>query len=403
MKRKILPIFVLTATLFSSPSEAQKNAAFAVTAAVKGNFNWNVIREIDLSTGEVIRTIYDPAINTSINITAAPGTVLKPIGLKGPATGYGVAAAAFDAVHNRLYFTNMRGNALSYFDLAAKDVNVVVNNNDAFNTGDKHNEGNVITRMAFAADGFGYAITNDGKGFIRFTTDQNSSVTNLGQLTDGSKNGKMSVHSQATSWGGDMVGDAYGNLYLVTYRNHLFKINPNTRVADYLGEIKGIPTDFTSNGAVVSDDGELIVSSATVTHNYYRINISTLTATPVQKKEAQLFNSSDLANSNLLYQKKGKPNLLFNEIKGNTAISVFPNPVTTKFFNVQFDQVPAGRYNLLLTDASGRAVISKSVVVAMKGQVEKVSLPRTAGGGTFFIKLLGDTASNTYNEKLVVQ
>lgn len=400
MKQKILPIFSIAAVLFSSQSYSQKNAAFAVTAANKGNYNWNVIREIDLSTGEVIRTIYDPMVNKTIGYKAIQGTELKP---NGPATGYGVAAAAFDAQHNRLYFTNMRADALSFFDLATSQLNVVVNNNPAFNTGNKNDEANVITRMAFTADGVGYAISNNGKGFIKFTTDDKPTITNLGALVDHSKNGKMSIHAQATSWGGDMVGDAYGNLYLVTYRNHIFRINPNTKVAEYLGQIKGIPAEFTSNGAVVSDEGELIVSSATVTNNYYKVNIATLDATPIQKKETSVYNSSDLANSNLLYQKKGLPNQLFNDIRSNNDLSVFPNPVVTKTFNVQFNKVPAGRYNLVLTDASGRTVLSKALTIAMKGQVEKVSLPKATGGGSYFVKLIGGSGVAAYNQQLVVQ
>jgi hypothetical protein len=403
MKRRILPILAVSALLLYSQSYAQKNTAFAVTASTKGNFEWTVIREIDLSTGEVIRTLYDPGVNKAINFRAAPGTELKTTGMPTSATGSGVAAAAFDALHNRLYFTGMRANTLSYFDLSSNELNVVVNNSPAFNTGNKGNEANVITRMAFASDGYGYAITNDGKGFIRFTTDQKPTITNLGELIDGSKNGKMSIHTQCSSWGGDMVGDAYGNLYLVTYRNHIFKINPATRIADYLGAITGIPADFTSNGVVVDDDGELVVSSATVTSNYYRINISTLVATPVHKKETQVFNSSDLANSNLLYQTKGIDKLVFNEIRGNSAVSVYPNPVWNKTFSMQFDQVPSGKYNLVLTDASGRTVVSKALIIAVKGQVEKISLPRTSAGGLYLVKLTGNGNKAVYNDKIVVQ
>jgi signal transduction histidine kinase len=139
----------------------------------------------------------------------------------------------------------MKGSELMYFDLASEEANVVVDDNPSFNTGNKFEEGNVITRMAFASDGYGYAITNDGKNMIRFTTDQKPSISNLGELIDGKKNGTMSVHSQCSSWGGDMVGDTYGNLYMVTYRNHLFKINPKTRITDYLGPIKGLPAEFT--------------------------------------------------------------------------------------------------------------------------------------------------------------
>ncbi|MDQ6813823.1 MAG: T9SS type A sorting domain-containing protein [Bacteroidota bacterium] len=402
MNKRFIPIFSIAALIFSSQADAQKNTAFAVTAATKGNYNWNVIREIDLTTGEVLRTIYDPSVNKVVNYKSAIGTELKPNLTPLAATGSGVAAAAYDALHNRLYFTNMHGDALQYFDLNSKDLNVVVDNNPAFNTGVKNKEANVVTRMSFASDGFGYAISNDGNGFVRFSTDDQSKVTNLGALVDGSKNGKISIHDQATSWGGDVVGDAYGNLYLVTYRHHMFRINPKTRVADYLGQIKGVPEQFTSNGAVVSDDGHLIISSATVTDNYYQVNIATLEATPIQKTGTAVFNSSDLANSNLLYQKRGTPNLFFNDVKENTALSVFPNPATEKFFNLQFNHVPAGKYNMVLADASGRTVLSKSVIIALKGQVEHVVLPSTIGSGTYYVKLVGSLGAASFNQEVVV-
>jgi hypothetical protein len=374
-----------------------------VTGETKGNFTWNVIREIDLSSGEVIRTLYDPAGKKSVRYKLVSSVEKEALSLNS-ATGVGVAAAAFDALHNRLYFTNMRTNELMYFDLSSNDLNVVINDNPAFNTGDKNDEANVITRMAFASDGIGYAITNDGKNLIRFTTDQKPAVTNLGQLIDGKKNGTMSIHSQCSSWGGDMVGDAYGNLYLVTYRNHLFKLNPKTKVTDYLGQIKGLPAEFTSNGMVVNNEGELIVSSALLSDHYFKVNISTLDATAIKNND-KVFNSSDLANSNLLYQKNGgeTENIVANEVRGNQALSFYPNPVTNKTFSVHFEKVPMGKYNLLLTDAAGRNVVTKALTISLRGQVEKVSLPRAAAGGMYLMKLTGGNSKLFYSDKIVVQ
>lgn len=401
--KKILLCFITATLLASSQSKAQKNLAFAVTGETKGNFTWNVIREIDLSSGEVIRTVYDPAVNKSIHYTAVTGAKKENVSFSS-ATGSGVAAAAYDALHNRLYFTNMRSDELMYFDFNSGEQNVVIDNNPAFNTGDKNDEANIITRMAFASDGVGYAITNDGKSLIRFTTGQKPAVTNLGELIDGKKNGAMAIHAQASSWGGDMVGDAYGNMYLVTYRNHIFKINPTTRIADYLGQLKGIPEEFTSNAMVVNNEGDLIVSSATLSDNYYKVNISTLEATAVTKKEDKVFNCSDLANSNLLYQKKEETNrFLIDEAKDNHAISLYPNPVKDKTFSVQFNKVPAGRYNLVLTDAAGRNVISKALTISLAGQTEKVSLPRASAGGMYLMKLTGSNKNIYYSDKVVVQ
>jgi hypothetical protein len=291
-----------------------------------------------------------------------------------------------------------------YFDFNSNEQTVVVDNNPRFNTGSKFEEGNVITRMCFGSDGFGYALTNDGKSLIRFTTDQKPSVTNLGELIDGKKNGTMSVHSQCSSWGGDIVGDAFGNLYLVTYRNHMFKINPQTRVADYLGQVKGLPAEFTSNGMVVDDNGDAIVTSATMSDNYYRINMSTMEAVAINKTEEKVYNCSDLANGNMLYQSKTtKDRFAFNEVKGNNQVSIYPNPVPNKTFNVQFDKIPAGRYNLVLTDASGRAVLTRSLNIGFNGQLEKISMPRASGGGMYMVKLTGEDNKVVYNDKIVVQ
>ncbi len=403
MKHRILPSLTIAALLISSYSIAQKNTAFAVTAATKGDFTWNVIREIDLTTGEAVRTIYDPSVKKSINYKLASGEEKGNSSLAS-ATGSGVAAAAYDALHNRLYFTGMRSGTLMYFDFSSNDLNVVVNDNPAFNTGDKGDEANIITRMAFASDGVGYAITNDGKSLIRFTTDQKPAVTNLGQLIDGKKNGTMSIHAQCSSWGGDMVGDAYGNMYIVTYRNHIYKLNPKTRIADYLGQLKGLPGEFTSNGMVVNNDGDLIVSSATQSDNYYKVNIATLQATAINKKEDKVYNSSDLANSNLLYQKRGDADkFVWSEVNGNQALSMYPNPVPNKTFTVQFDKVPSGRYNLALIDAAGRDVINKAINISLPGQTEKVSLPRASGGGMYLMKLTGSNKNVFYSGKVAVK
>jgi hypothetical protein len=402
MKQKFLHSFTIVAALLSAQSYAQKNTAFAVTGQSKGNYTWNVVREIDLETGEVLRTIYDPMVNKAVKFRAAPGSEIKE-NLRS-ATGQGVAATAFDAVHNRLYFTNMRANELSYFDLNAGDINVVVNNNPAFNTGNKFDEGNVVTRMAFGADGVGYAITNDGKSLLRFTTDDKPAISNLGQLIDGRKNGTISIHSQATSWGGDMVGDAYGNLYLVSYRNHVFKINPITRIADYLGAIKGLPAEFTSNGMVVDNNGSVVVTSAISGDNYYRINMSTLQAVAVDKKEEKVFNSSDLANSNLLFQNKIADPLkpLINSSIAK-EINVFPNPVANKNFTVQFAKVPVGKYNLVMTDAAGKNVLARALSIGIAGQTERISIPKSAGGGVYLLKLTGADKQTMYSDKIVVQ
>lgn len=407
MKSLILP--TLAFTLFSAGALAQKARTFAITSNEKGGYVWNAVREIDLSTGEAIKTHFD---QSSKNIEIVADDLKSAANFRGgrPHHMYrmspmadGVAAAAFDERHNRLYYTCMRGMQLRYFDFNDNTTKVVYKQDKNLFDGSRFNEANVITRMSFASDGSGYALTNDGSHLIKFTTDQKATITDLGPLVDGKKNGTVSIHAQCSSWGGDMVGDAYGNLYVITYKNYIFKVNPKTRVADLVGQVKGLPAQFTSNGMAVNNDGEVVVSCATLADVYYKVNISTLQATALQKSGGLVYNASDLANSNLLFKNNAVSAPLFTELKGNNALSVYPNPVKGKTFTMQFDKLPAGKYNLVLTDASGRSVLSRSLNINTLGQVERINLPQASSSGMYLIKLTGQNRSIAYSDKIVVE
>ena len=401
MKKIILPALLLS-TLLVTQAKAQSNKAFAITSESKGSYNWSIVREIDLSTGEVIRTLYNPAENKAIAYETAAGSKLSNNNMQSAATYSGVAAAAFDAKHNRLYFSQMWTNELRYFDLNSNETKVVINDDNNYSTGVRNDESNIITRMTFAADGNGYALTNDGNQLIRFTTDNKPVITNLGPLLDSKNNNGIGVHNQCTSWGGDMIADVYGNLYLITYRNHIFKINIQTRVAEHVGTIKNLPATFTSNGAAVDANGDVFLSSAVNAENYYRVNLSTLEATLVDKKEATIYNASDLANANLAYKNTKAAPILAAEIIGNNAVSIYPNPAINKTFTVQFQKVPAGVYVVEMSDANGRKILAKTVTVNGM-QNEKVNLPKSSAVGLYMIKVTNNSGKAVYNDKVVVQ
>lgn len=491
MNKLFLHTFIVASALTSLNGFSQSNRAFAITGETKGSFNWNAVREIDLSTGEVVKTYYERSFTNNIEIVNTQNaridvdlstslrhpaqrrlfnqdkSIVNPdklplvvvdgkvtdkqvtdlntfdikqvdvfkgdaavtrwgnlaangvieITTKNGAVSFkdrrsniklqpmaeGVAAAAYDAKNNRLYYTPMRSTELRYFDLNSSTTKIVYEQNQPIFDGNRYDEANVITRMAFGSDGYGYALTNNGNNLIRFTTGAKAAFTNLGALTDGKDNSKVSVHAQATSWGGDMVGDIYGNLYLITYKNHLFKINPKTMVADYLGQVKGLPAEFTSNGMVADNNGQLVLSSAINAENYYHLNISTLEATPFQKTTGTVYNASDLANGNLLYQNAEVALKTRLDVLDNKAVSIFPNPVKGKVFSLRFDKLPAGKYDLQLNDANGKNVLQKSLSVNIHGQVEQINLPRTSAGGMYLIKLTGGDKKVVYDNKIVVE
>lgn len=400
MKKLFLPTLI-TATLFTNISNAQTNRAYAITGENKGNYVWTSVREIDLSNGTVVKTLFSNAIAANVNyrFINADGKNNTFIQSNIP-TANGVAASAYDAKNNRLYFCPMWNNDLRYFDLNNAQPTVVVNEDNHFSTGTRVDESNVITRMVFAADGNGYALTNDGKQFIKFTTDAKPTITNLGSLIDSKKN-EVSVHAQCSSWGGDLIADVYGNLYLFTYRNHVFKINIATRLAEHIGTVKNLPNNFTTNGAAVNENGEVFISSAVLTDNYYSINLSTLDAKPIDKTDATVYNSSDLANGNLAYRNT-KANPIVSDVVSNNNIAIYPNPSINKTFAVQFSKMPLGNYTVEVCDANGKKVITKNVIVSGL-QNEKINLPKGVAQGLYFVKVTNNNGKAIYSDKVVVQ
>lgn len=399
---------ILAGSLFSANAQSDR-FAYAITDATKEGFNWSVLRKIDLNTGE-----YSPVLFNGVDATAPVFDAVSKKQLSlAPDARYGnalnipfstgVAAAAYDPTHDRIYFTPMFIDQLRYIDLKTMQVYYVTDK--AFTgLGNMHNEeGKCITRMVITPDGTGYAISNDGNTFIQFTTGKNTKVTVLGALVDDPKNGTVSVHNRCSSFGGDMIADNEGNLYVISARNMVFKVGTDNRVATLLGSIQGLPASFTTNGAVVNADGNLVVCSAVDGSGSYVVNPKDWSA---QLLKGGAFHSSDLANSNYLATRKN-PNTI-DLINAKTAslsdrIQVYPNPVTNNVFTMQFTKVPSGDYTLQVTDANGKTIQSRRISVTMDSQVQQVSLSRLAGKGFYLVRLLNNAGQGVYEQKILVQ
>jgi len=181
---------------------------------------------------------------------------------------------------------------------------------------------------------------------------------------DDPANEGVSIHTKETSFGGDMISDNDGNLYILSAFNHVFKVNTTTRMATHLGAIQGLPENFTVNGAVVTADGSLLVSSAVDGSGYFTVTPSNWSAAPYALASG-VFRSSDLANSNYLAVVKPQPAIetLSQKTVVSDAVQVFPNPVTAKRFTVQFSKLPAGDYTVEVTDVAGKSMVQKRVAV----------------------------------------
>jgi hypothetical protein len=221
-----------------------------------------------------------------------------------------------------------------------------------------------------------------------------------------------------------MIADKDNNLWLVTANRAVYKISLESKVASYVGSIKGLPRGFSTNGAVAEGDSKVIVSSSSSTEGYYRFDLNTLQAEKVSEG-GTVFNASDLANATFAFEKKKKEEeqpkeevaqpvadvaearkpgsaTTENVIVAN-SISVFPNPVRERQFKLSFNDQKPGRYQIQLLDGAGKVVSVQQANVYNKIQVEEFRLPAQVAAGNYIVRVTSEDGSYVNTNKLIVQ
>ena len=456
MKKSLLLLVMISLITVAFSQKRKKSeqplTGYAITSVEKGGRSWKEVRLINITTGEEMKSVYQSkqeiesfnartgnpivkkdevaqkmaqkrVVNLDDELATAQGMKVKTVIIKNSISfdkpfATNSAAMAYDKKHERLYYTPMGFNQLRYIDL--KSNKIFYFENEPFgtvsNSGDAANQ---ICRMTIASDGNGYALTNDGNHLIRFTTDKNPVITDLGALNDDANNGNYSIHSRK-GFGGDMIADASGNLYVLMANRNVFKVSIESKVAAYLGTIKGLPDGFSTNGAMVEEGSKVIVASSESSIGYYRFDLTTMQAEKVSTN-ASVFNASDLANERLAFAKKKKDrkqNVLEEqklpieevtkktppqEVTPGNNISIYPNPATSGFVKVSFANQPAGRYHVDLLDISGKLIQSREVNVNSNMQIEEVRIPKTLSGGSYLLKVTNAANNISVTNKLVVQ
>lgn len=417
--RKSLPIvFLLLGTaLLTNPAEAQQTDrfAYAVTDVQPQGVNWNFLRKLNLQTGEYSQVLLsgnDASFlandATSKKQFAAPLLDKLYGNITNAAFGTGVAAMAYDKKNNRIYFTPMLIDQLRYIDLKTMKVFYVTDQAFTGKPQKSSDQGNIVTRMVIANDGNGYAMTNDATQLIRFTTGKKLVITDLGAVVDDQANKGISVHNSCSSFGGDIIADDDGNLYILSARNNVFKLNIESKVATHLGAITGLPAGFTVNGAAVNEENKIIVTSAVQASSLFSVDAKTLVAT-AYKTSGAVWQTSDLANGNLLVSGNKRTstidivnrNIVPNS--GDGKINIYPNPVTNNQFVIQFNQLEAGYYSVQVTDVAGRQVLQQSVTVGGENQAQTIKLNSSNTKGIYLVKVLDQSSKAVFSTKVLVQ
>ena len=399
--RKSLPSLslLLGAILLTNFAQSQSDRfAYAITDVQKEGVNWSYLRKLDLRNGQFTDVILNGTDAKQVAFDAVTKKELSGFATEvnrgfnmQPAFSSGVAAMAFDRRNNRLWYTPMFIDQLRYIDLRTMKVYYVTGQDFTGMAKKSADQGNIITRMTIGDDGNGYAMTNDGAHLIRFSTGKKINVVDLGMLADAPESKGVSVHSSCSSFGGDMIADNDGNLYVFSARNYVFKVNIETRVATYL-----------------TTDNKIMLGSAVDANNYYLVNPNDWNATAYPLTGG--WRSSDLANSNLLNTSKPtKPAIEtvsrvtpVEDLQTN-LVQVYPNPVVNNQFVIQFNRLEVGEYTIQVTDVMGRQILQRIVNVGSEDQVETVRLNPASAKGFYLVNVLDKNSKAVFSKKLIVQ
>ena len=389
-------------------------------------FKYNQFSILDIQSGKSIDEIYSPKTNCD-----SRGNEYQPYkahkedkeedSLQTPSGG-SIASMAYDYKSNRLFYVPLQLSELRYLDLKESKPSFTYLRNQSLNLlHNKEDVANQISRMTIGMDGFGYALTNDGEHLIKFNTQGNPTIQDLGVLIDNPKN-QVLVRSSCTSWGGDMVADINGNLYLVTARNHVFKVSLPSKKCDYIGMIKNLPEGFSSNGASVDEGGNLLVScGAALGKSFspiYKIRWSSLEAEPVGDNLKGIGNISDMASSNLLFQKEIKEKELEIESKSINItskaviesdnnlpnITLFPNPVTHGRFQIKTNNLKEkGVYRMMVLDVLGQPIMEGKMNLGLKSNTNTFNFPSRYAKGVYVIQISDIFNRTVYSQQMIVE
>jgi hypothetical protein len=433
--RNLIATLLCCTLSWAASAQTASKRIFLISSDPTRPINYTNLREIDGNCKVLVKEVFDPqkkyavrthgfqtylALQQSAFINDESGQMDT---LKSPMGG-SVASMAYDQKTNRLFYFPMYSSELRFMDLNQPEPHFTYLDNQPLNLlRNRTDVANQISRMTMGADGFGYALTNDGEHLIRFTTEGQPTILDLGVLSDKPGNG-IFVRSSCTSWGGDMVADAAGRLILITQSNYVFRISIATREAEYLGQIGGLPGGFTTNGTAVDENGELILSCGSsrtqnMTQHLFRVkNINQLTAEPIDdSKIVGIGNISDMASGNLLSQKPQNNNpapppvIAFMPEKEKEVAkvpqpvyTVFPNPVSRGRFTIRTQNIAdKGEYTMLMIDMNGRIVLEGKMNLGLKTNNHSFNIPSTEAQGAYVVLVVDYFKRTVFSTQLLVE
>lgn len=351
----------------------------AVTGQTKGQILFNDFRKIDthdLSTSKVLLSKAD-----KITVEEKE-TQLSKICQCGQ-----YIAAMTESAKGDLVYIPMHSPKLALIKADSKQGTIFEIPNSVL---DPKDQSTFYARMTTASDGYMYALNNIGSEFLKISS--NGTIQNLGKIDAFAEFAKSSG-VETSVYGGDMISDAFGNVYVLTASANVFKINPNNLRTDYLGKIKGLPEGFTVNAAAVERDGSVLLGSSSVNGGFYTLDFSTLEAKFKVDYNLPVY---DLASNFFLKQDE------LNQIANlGSNYSLYPTIVKNSQLNIVSKSDESSVLNISVWDINQKRVYTNTVSVKSIGEYQ-VNLKGSLQPGIYILKAINQNGKEVINTKFTL-
>ena len=373
MKRALLLCAVFMTGYFTNAQDI-----VAATGLTKGKIEFNDFRTIDvnnLSTTSVLLTKADK-INFESSTTESTKTC---------SCGKYIAAMTM-AQNGNLFYLPMNGSKVSMVDTSSKTGSLIDVPNSLI---DNKKQSTYFARMTTGSDGFIYTLNNDGSELLKISA--NGSVQNLG-MVNGIAQYAKALGNDTAVYGGDMIADAFGNLYVISAAAHVFKFNPNKLNAEYIGKISGLADGYTVNGVAVMKDGNVLLAT-TSAHGLYTMDMNTLEATFKADYSVPVY---DLSSPYFLRQN------MMDEIAGTQSkYSLYPTIVKDSELNIVSKSNENSNLQVSVWNLNNKQIYSKSLTVNAVGDY-KVSLNGSLQPGIYVLKAVNQEGIEVINTKFTL-
>lgn len=386
MKKFLLPI----AALFIGTTAGAQDI-FALTGKNTPNIVFNDFRPVDFAKGTSGKAIFDVNSVPVVYSDTKKMTITEDKRTFNHAQSPAMATLAIDASGSELIYMPLYSSNIYALDLETKKVTLIESSVVKTTSCDLNSH---FTRMTLGADGNIYAMTNSGSQLIKIVkTGSSYQVSDLGAIKDAAKNGNNSIEIMQSGFGGDMVADANGDLYVFSASGNVFRVATQTRTAEFMGKISSLPENFSLNGAAVNAEGKVILASAKGL-GYYEVDIKTLTAKSIVS--AENLHIYDLASRYLLNDQRSSTNTF-------TGVDLYPTFVNEGFVNVKLaDKKLKGSVTVEIFNSAGITTQKQALRVNARNTEHKIEL-KGLPSGMYVVTVQDEGGNQILARKIIVK